>query len=58
MVEDNKRVDDNQVSVRALAFIMAGHVRAVEAMKITLGKVDHIFATWPKQPPLPAAVNS
>jgi hypothetical protein len=30
---------------------------AVEAVKLTSGKVGHILATWPKQPPLPAAVN-
>ena len=50
--------NDNQVSVRALAFMMAGHVRAVEAMKLTFGKFGHILATWPKQPQLPVAVSA
>ena len=30
---------------------------AVEAVKLTFGKVGHILATWPKQPQLPMAVN-
>ena len=30
---------------------------AVEAMKLTFGKVGHVLATWPKQPQLPVAVN-
>ena len=30
---------------------------AVEAVELTAGKVGHILATWPKQPPLPEAVN-
>ena len=30
---------------------------AVEAVKLTFGKVGHVLATWPKQPRLPVAVN-
>ena len=31
---------------------------AVEAVKLTFGKVGHVLATWPKQPQLPVAVNA
>jgi len=42
----------------ALREVVEGSKRvAVEAMKLTFGKLVNVLATWPKQPPLPVAVN-
>jgi hypothetical protein len=30
---------------------------AVEAVRLNSGKVGHVLVSWPKQPPVPAAVN-
>jgi integrase len=48
---------DIRVTMRYVRMVEGSKRAAVEAVKLTSGKVGHILATWPKQPPLPAAVN-
>jgi len=43
--------------MRYVRMVKGSKRAAVEAVKLTAGKVGHILATWQKQPPLPAAVN-
>src|SRR5882724_6890864 len=46
-----------RVTMRYVRMVEGSKRVAVEAMKLTFGKVGHVLATWPKQPPLPVAVN-
>ena len=48
---------DVRVTMRYVRILEDSKRVVVEAMKLTSGKVGHVLATWPKQPPLPAAVN-
>src|SRR5437870_728788 len=48
---------DVRVTMRYVRMVEDSKRVAVEAVKLTFGKVGHVLATWPKQPPLPAAVN-
>jgi integrase len=48
---------DIRVTMRYVRMVEGSKRAAVEAVKLTSGKVGHILVTWPKQPPLPAAVN-
>ena len=49
---------DVRVTMRYVRMVEGSKRAAVEAVKLTAGKVGHILATCPKQPPLPVAVNS
>ena len=49
---------DVRVTMRYVRMVEGSKRVAVEAMKLTSGKVGHVLATWPKQPQLPVAVNS
>jgi integrase len=49
---------DVRVTMRYVRMVEDSKRVAVEAMKLTAGKVDHVLASWPKQPPMPAAVNA
>jgi integrase len=49
---------DIRITMRYVRMVEGSKRAAVEAVKLTSGKVGHILATWPKQPPLPVAVNS
>lgn len=44
---------DVRVTMRYVRMVGGGKRVAVEAMKLTFGKVGHVLATWPKQPQLP-----
>ena len=48
---------DIRITMRYVRMVEGSKRPAVEAVKLTSGKVGHILATWPKQPPLPVAVN-
>ena len=48
---------DVRVTMRYVRMVEGSKRVAVEAMKLTSGKVGHVLATWPKQPQLPVAVN-
>ena len=48
---------DVRVTMRYVRMVEGSKRVAVEAMKLTFGKVGHVLATWPKQPRLPVAVN-
>jgi hypothetical protein len=48
---------DVRVTMRYVRMVEGSKRVAVEAMKLTFGKVGHVLATWPKQPQLPVAVN-
>ncbi len=48
---------DVRVTMRYVRMVEGSKRIAVEAAQLKSGKVGHILATWPKQPPLPAAVN-
>ncbi|HSE23909.1 MAG TPA: hypothetical protein VLB68_19725 [Pyrinomonadaceae bacterium] len=48
---------DVRVTMRYVRMVEDRKRVAVEAMKLTSGKVGHVLASLPKQPPRPAAVN-
>jgi len=48
---------DVRVTMRYVRMVEGSKRVAVEAMKLTFGKVGHVLATWPKQSQLPVAVN-
>lgn len=48
---------DVRVTMRYVRMVEGSKRAAVEAVKLTAGKVGHILATWPKQPPLLVAVS-
>jgi integrase len=49
---------DVRVTMRYVRMVEDSKRAAVEAVKLTFGKVGYVLATWPKQPPVPVAVNS
>ena len=49
---------DVRVTMRYVRMVDDRMRAAVEAVRLTSGKVGHVLATWPKQPQLPAAVNA
>lgn len=48
---------DVWVTMRYVRMVEGSKRGAVEAMKLTSGKVGHVLAIWPKQPQFPVAVN-
>ena len=49
---------DVRVTMRYVRMVEGSKRVALEAVKLTFGKVGHVTATWPKQPQLPVAVTS
>ena len=48
---------DVRVTMRYVRAVEDTKRVAVEAIKLSARKNVHVLATWPKQPPLPAALN-
>ena len=49
---------DVRVTMRYVRMVEGSKRVAVEAMRLTSGKVGHVLATWPKQPQFPVAVSA
>ena len=49
---------DVRVTMRYVRMVEGSKRVAVDAMRLTFGKVGHVLATSPKQPQLPVAVNA
>jgi CheY-like chemotaxis protein len=48
---------DVRVTMRYVRTVEESKRAAVDAVQLNSRKNVHVLATWPKQPPLPAAVN-
>jgi integrase len=48
---------DVRVTMRCVRTVEESKRAAVDAVQLNSRKNVHVLATWPKQPPLPAAVN-
>ena len=48
---------DVRVTMRYVRTVQEGKRGAVDAVQLNSRKNVHVLAPWPKQPPLPAAVN-
>jgi integrase len=48
---------DVRVTMRYVRAVETSKRVAVESVRLNFGKVGHFLVSWPKQPPLPAAVN-
>ena len=48
---------DIRVTMRYVRAVESSKRVAVEAVRLNSRKVGHVLVSWPKQPPVPAAVN-